>query len=176
MPTSSAPALADAQPPFFVGIDVGGTNIKIGLVDDRGETLAYNSIPTEQARGAEDATRRMGEEVERLLAQAGLSKKDVARAGLATPGPMDIPKGLLLQPGNLSAWHNFPIRDRTSHHTGLPVTFANDANAAAYGEYWQGAASEFHSMVLLTLGTGIGGGIIVEDTLIEGAHSCVDTS
>jgi glucokinase len=72
----------------------------------------------------------------------------------------------------LPGWWDFPIRDRASHHVGLPVAFANDANAAAYGEYWRGAGEKYHSLVLLTLGTGIGGGIIVGDTLIEGEHSC----
>ena len=79
---------------------------------------------------------------------------------------------MLLHPGNLPQWHNTPIRDLVSSACGLPVTYANDANAAAYGEYWRGAGENYHSMVLFTLGTGIGGGIIVGDTLIEGTHSC----
>ena len=78
---------------------------------------------------------------------------------------------MILRPGNLPGWWDFPIRDRLSERIGLPVTFANDANAAAYGEYWLGAG-QFHSMVLLTLGTGVGGGIIVGETMIEGEHSC----
>jgi len=165
-------ALADAARPLFVGIDVGGTNIKLGLVDNVGRTLAYHSIPTDSKRGAEDATQRIAAGVEHLLQQVEASKSDVARVGLATPGPMDIGKGMLLEPGNLPEWKNFPIRQRVSDACGLPVRYANDANAAAYGEYWSGAGSEFHSMVMLTLGTGIGGGIIVGDTLIEGVHSC----
>jgi glucokinase len=85
---------------------------------------------------------------------------------------MDIAAGMILRPGNLPGWWDFPIRDRVSHHTGLPVTFANDANAAAYGEFWCGAAAKYHSVVFLTLGTGVGGGIIIGDTLVEGEHSC----
>jgi glucokinase len=161
-----------AQKPFFVGIDVGGTNIKLGLVDDAGRTLAYHTMPTEQDRGAEDACIRMGQVVRKLVDDAGVKIEDVARAGLATPGPMDIAAGMILRPGNLPGWWDFPIRDRASHHTGLPVSFANDANAAAYGEFWCGAGAQYHSLVFLTLGTGIGGGIIVGDTLIEGEHSC----
>ena len=69
------------------------------------------------------------------IGEAGVSASDVVRAGLATPGPMDIPNGMILRPGNLPGWWDFPIRDRVSHHLGMPVTFANDANAAAYGEY-----------------------------------------
>jgi glucokinase len=160
------------QKPFFVGIDVGGTNIKFGLVDNSGQTLAYHSMPTEQQKGAEDACLRMSEVVQKLAKEAFVSFEDIERAGLATPGPMDIAKGLILRPGNLPGWWDFPIRDRASKHTGLPVTYANDANAAAYGEFWCGAAAKYRSLVFLTLGTGVGGGIIVGDTLIEGAHSC----
>jgi glucokinase len=160
------------QKPFFVGVDVGGTNIKFGLVDDTGRTLAYHTMRTEQDKGAEDACVRMGLAVRQMIREANVSSADVVRVGLATPGPMDIPTGMLLRPGNLPGWWDFPIRARTSHHVGTPVTFANDANAAAYGEYWRGAGAQFRSMVLLTLGTGIGGGIIVGDTLIEGEHSC----
>ena len=163
---------SEAQKPYFVGIDVGGTNIKIGLVSDSGQTLAYHSMRTEQEKGPEDACQRMVQVVDRLVAEAGIPAGDVVRAGLATPGPMDLPTGMILRPGNLPGWWDFPIRDRVSFHLRLPVTFANDANAAAYGEFWRGAAVHYHSMVLLTLGTGIGGGIIVGDTLIDGAHSC----
>jgi len=169
---ASLVALADAKVPLFIGIDVGGTNIKIGLVDNVGRTLAYHSIPTDSKRGVEDAMQRIAAGVDHLLQQVGASKSDVARVGLATPGPMDISAGMLLEPGNLPKWKNFPIRQRVSEACDLPVRYANDANAAAYGEYWSGAGSAFHSMVMLTLGTGIGGGIIVGDTLIEGVHSC----
>ncbi len=164
--------LSQAKKPFFVGIDVGGTNIKFGLVDDNGQTLAYHSIRTEQEKGAEDACTRMAEAVEQLIADAVVERTDIVRAGLATPGPMDIGNGMILRPGNLPDWWDFPIRDRVSDHLGIPVTFANDANAAAYGEFWSGAGKQYHSLVVLTLGTGIGGGIIVGDTLIEGEHSC----
>src|SRR6476646_3163094 len=164
--------MTEAKKPYFVGIDVGGTNIKFGLVDDDGQTLAYHTIRTEQDRGAEDACARMALAVQHLIDDAKVSKSDIARAGLATPGPMDIGKGTILRPGNLPGWWDFPIRDRVSHHIGLPVSFANDANAAAYGEFWSGAGKQYHSLVFLTLGTGVGGGIIVGDTLIEGEHSC----
>ena len=171
-PAKTISSSSTAQKPFYVGLDVGGTNIKIGIVDDAGQTLAYESIPTEQDKGAEDACERMGTVVKKLIAENNIDRNDVARAGIATPGPMNIAKGMILRPGNLPGWWDFPIRDRVSHHVGLPVSFANDANAAAYGEFWSGAGKQFHSLVLLTLGTGIGGGIIIGDTLIEGEHSC----
>lgn len=162
----------DAQLPLFFGVDVGGTNIKLGLVDDLGRTLAYTSVPTEAERGADEACRHMASAMEQLIADAGASKADVARAGLATPGPIDITTGYIISPGNLPEWWNFPIRDRLSELCDLPVRYANDANAAAFGEFWCGAGKDIHSMVLLTLGTGIGGGIVVGDLLLEGAYGC----
>lgn len=160
------------QPPLFVGIDVGGTNVKFGLVDDRGETIASGSIPTEEGRGGEVGCRRIGAAVGGLLKEAGVRAGDAVRAGLVTPGPIDVPRGMILRPGNIPAWWDFPIRERAAHHLGLPVTFNNDANAAAYGEYWRGAGASYDSMILLTLGTGVGGGIIIGDMLIDGVHSC----
>ena len=163
--------LDKAQPPFFVGVDVGGTNIKIGLVDDQGRTLSNESIRTLVDRGPEDGSERMGQAVKQVIAAAGLRPADVARVGLGTPGTMDVPSGMLLEPVNLKSWRHFPIRDRVAHHIGLPVTYANDAKAAAYGEFWVGSGRNLRSMVLFTLGTGIGGGIVIGDLLVVGEHS-----
>jgi glucokinase len=166
-----APPRSEKRAPLFLGIDVGGTNIKIGIVDGDNETVAYRSIPTEQERGAADAARRVGETVRSLLQEASLASDAIARACVATPGPMDIPAGVLLDPGNLPGWHHAPVRDLMSEACQLPMSFANDANAAACGEFWAGAGREYRSLVLFTMGTGIGGGIVVDDLLIEGVHS-----
>ena len=163
--------LAEARPPFYAGIDLGGTNIKVGVVDDLGRPLAWSSISTEPKNGPEDAAVRMGRAVVEAADQAGLKPTDIARVGLGSPGTMDIPAGMIVSPVNLKGWDNFPIRDRVAVHCGLPVTFANDAGAAAYGEYWVGSGRDFHSMVLFTLGTGVGCGIIVGDVSIDGDHS-----
>lgn len=160
-----------AKAPFFVGLDLGGTNIKTGVVDDSGRPLSWLSIPTRPEKGPEDTTRRMGEAVRRAIRKAGLRPSAVARVGLGSPGTMDIPAGKLVQPVNLKGWEDYHIRDRLSDYCGFPVAFANDATAAAYGEFWVGSGRGFHSMVLLTLGTGIGCGIIVGDLLIEGENS-----
>lgn len=165
-------AASDASPPFFAGVDVGGTNIKVGLVDSEGRTLAYHTFSTDVDRGPEDGCRRMAEAVRKLIGDARASTSDVARIGLATPGTMDVPAGMLLQPHNLPGWWDFPVREKLAEAAGKPVTFANDANAAAYGEFWVGSGRQYNSMILLTLGTGIGGGIIIGGRLIEGEHSC----
>jgi len=160
-----------AQAPFYVGIDLGGTNIKVGVVDDRGLPVSYHTAKTLVERGPEDGAKRIAEAVHEAIRQAGLSPSDVARVGLASPGTMDIPAGKLVVPANFKGWEHFPIRDRVAAHCQLPVTFANDATAAAYGEFWIGKGEQFHSMVLLTLGTGIGCGIIIGDLLLDGEHS-----
>ncbi|MEE8450442.1 MAG: ROK family protein [Thermoguttaceae bacterium] len=161
----------EAQSPFFVGVDLGGTNIKAGVVDDCGRPVSWLSVPTDADKGPEDAAARMGQAVLQAIADAGLQPSDVARVGLGSPGTMDIPAGKLVKPVNLKGWDDFPIRDRVAHHCGLPVAFANDAAAAAYGEFWVGSGREFHSVVLFTLGTGIGCGIIIGDLSIDGENS-----
>jgi glucokinase len=164
-------SLDQAQRPFYAGVDLGGTNIKVGLVDDLGRGLAFAKIETQSELGPESGAQRMGQAVLDLIEQLGITAADVPRVGLATPGTMDVPKGMLLEPHNLPGWYHFPIRDRVSQHCGLPVTYANDAGAAAYGEYWVGTGRQLNSMILLTLGTGVGGGIIIGDQSIDGEHS-----
>jgi glucokinase len=160
-----------ASPPYFVGIDVGGTNTKIGVVDDLGQTLGYVSIPTIEEQGPAGLLRRAGQAVREELARLGIDNGEVKAAGLGTPGPMDIPKGLILDPTNLPHWRHFPVRDALSEELGVPVAFTNDANAAAYGEYWVGSGRSSTSMIMLTLGTGVGGGIIVDNISVEGVNS-----
>ena len=163
--------LGSAQRPFFLGFDVGGTNIKLGIVDDLGRAVAHTKIVTEEDRGPRDAVKRARVAVEQMLAKLGLSLADVAAVGLCVPGTMDIPRGMFLEPHNLPHWHYFPIRDCVAEAFGKPVAFANDANAAAYGEFWVGSGQKYHSIVLLTLGTGLGGGIIIGDLSIDGENS-----
>jgi glucokinase len=171
MPRSQAISLAEAQAPFFLGVDVGGTNIKIGAVDDLGRPLASTHIATEAEQGPDAAIGRVAQTIDDLLAELKLEKKSIARVGLGTPGTMDIARGILLSPGNLPGWWNFAIRDALMNACGLPVTFANDARAATYGEYWVGSGRVLHSMVMFTLGTGVGGGIVIGDLLVEGENS-----
>jgi glucokinase len=160
-----------AVAPFFVGVDVGGTNIKIGVVGDDGNTLARTAIPTEEELGAEAAMRRSHAAIIELLSELTITLDDVAAVGLGTPGSMDIPKGMILEPPNMPSWRYFPLRDCLGELCGKPVGFANDANAAAYGEYWVGSGRQFNSLAMFTLGTGVGGGIILDGVSLDGAHS-----
>lgn len=163
--------LSQAQRPLYAGVDLGGTNIKAALVDDTGRLIAFHTEKTHAERGPEDAAARMGQSVHLLARTAGIATADIAGVGLGSPGPLDIPAGTIVRAGNLVGWDNFPLRECVAIHCGLPVTFANDANAAAYGEFWVGAARDQGSLVMVTLGTGVGGGIIIGDVNVEGAHS-----
>jgi len=162
---------SQAAAPFFVGIDLGGTSVKLGAVDDRGRPMSWLALPTHRHSGADPTVRRMGEAVEQVIAAAGLTRDEVVGVGLGSPGTMDITSGMLLEPPNLPEWRNYPLRDRVAEASGYPVTFANDANAAAYGEYWVGVGRGLQSMVMYTLGTGVGTGIIIDNLAIDGHHS-----
>lgn len=162
--------LSHAEPPFCWGIDIGGTGIKIGLVDEVGQTLAFDSIPTRESEGPDAALDRITAVVERVQQALDVADK-VDCIGLGAPGPMDLPRGYLVAPPQLPSWWDFPIRDKVAELLGRPVSFLNDANAAAFGEYWLGSGRDDESMVLLTLGTGVGAGIIVHGQLINGVNS-----
>jgi glucokinase len=162
---------AEASRPFFVGLDLGGTNMKAGIVDDAGRTVAYHSEPSHVERGPDDVARRLGGMVATLCEIAGIQTADISAVGLGTPGPQNLQTGVLHDTGNMPGFEGFPIRDRVSDACGLAVTFANDATAAAYGEYWIGSGRSLSSMVFWTLGTGIGGGVIIGDACLEGHHS-----
>ncbi len=161
----------EAQAPLFIGIDLGGTNIKIGLVDDLGRPLAWNSIPTVSGNGPEETARRMGKAVRAMIAAAGLKQQDIAGVGLGLPGILDIAGGRIIRVVNMKRWDGFPVRDRVAWHCGLPAAMANDADAAGYGEFWAGSGRGFNSMALLTLGTGIGCGIVLGNRVLSGEHS-----
>lgn len=172
--TQTTPTLtpvSSTKPPYFWGVDIGGTGIKLGLVDSLGQTLAYDKMPTREPEGAEAALQRVANSMQSATQKLGLQAGDIKAAGLGAPGPMDLPAGTLVAPPQLPGWWGFNLRDCLSKLAGLPVAFLNDANAAAYGEYWLGSGKDSDSMVLLTLGTGVGGGIIVDGTLVNGVNS-----
>ena len=157
---------------FYVGLDVGGTTMKAAVVDDDGTPRAAAvSLPTEPARGQEFGLAQMCETIRRAIAAAGMRLDDIAAIGVATPGLMDIPAGVILDPMNLKPWKNVPVKAHVARAFGKPTAFQNDANAAALGEFWAGAGRDASSMVLFTLGTGVGGGIVIGGKVVEGRHS-----
>ena len=155
----------------FVGLDVGGTTMKAAVVDGQGRAAKSVSLDTLPERGAAAGLETMCEAVRQATAAAGLTPADITAIGVATPGLMDIKLGLILDPPNLKPWRNVEVPKHVAGVFGKPVAFQNDANAAALGEFWVGAGREFSSMVLFTLGTGIGGGIVLGGRVLEGEHS-----
>lgn len=157
--------------PYFVGVDLGGTNMKIGVMDNSGKTISYLAAPTLVEKGPDDAIIRMAAHIHEAIGRSGVPKAEVVRIGLGSPGTMDIPAGKLVRPSNLPGWNFYPIRDRLAEEAGIPVTFANDATAAAFAEYWVGAGKGETGLIVLTLGTGIGCGLILDGRPWDGVHS-----
>ncbi len=161
----------DRQPPFYLGIDLGGTNIKSGVVDDVGQPMSSVSLETDAERGPDVGITNLAEAGRRAVSASGLTWDDITGVGLGSPGTMDLSQGMLLEPPNLPGWNQLPIRDLLAKRLNKQTVLQNDANAAAYGEYWAGAGRNTRSLVLFTLGTGIGCGIVEEGRIIEGRHS-----
>lgn len=155
---------------YYVGIDLGGTFIKGGIVDDLGQIIYEDKTPTESEKGADGVATNIANLVKTLLDKVGLGTDDVEGIGMGVPGMIDSKAGNVIYSNNLK-WKDFRIGESVSKMTGLKVKIANDANVAALGEVKFGAAKEYDDAVLLTLGTGVGGGIVVDGKLVEGNKS-----
>lgn len=154
----------------YVGIDIGGTNIKAGVVTASGQIVTNDVYPVCLDCGREEGLVHLYAVMDRIMAES--RARDTIRAiGIAAPGTMDIPGGVIFQPFNLPGWDNLPIVELVSKRFGLPAVLQNDANAAAMGEAWLGRAKGVDSVMFWTLGTGIGGGIVLNGKVWEGAHS-----
>ena len=156
---------------LFVGIDLGGTNIKIGCFDSELNLLCKTSTPTDADMGPEAVVEKMAEAVEQLVAEAGFELQDVCAAGIGSPGPARYRNGIIVNATNMPKFKNVPLRQMLSERLGKPVVLENDANAACWGEYVLGAGKVVEDMAFFTLGTGIGGGIISKGELV---HGCDD--
>lgn len=153
-----------------VGIDLGGTNIKAGIVNEKNEILLEKQIPTRAERPAEEVIRDMAKLVEELLQEKGRKKQQIAGVGIGSPGTIDAKRGIVVYSNNFG-WENVPLGECLSETLQLPVCVSNDANCAALGEVKAGAARAYASCVLITLGTGVGSGIIIDGHIFEGAHA-----
>ena len=153
---------------MFVGIDLGGTNIKIGLFDSELKLLSKTSVATKADMGPEVVIDKMAQTVEKLIAEAGLSLQDIVAVGIGTPGPAKYSEGVIIKSTNMPTFKNVPICRMLNERLGVPIVFDNDANVACWGEYAVGAGKGVKNMVFFTLGTGIGGGIISNGELVHG--------
>jgi glucokinase len=160
-----------ASIPSYLGIDVGGSSIKTGVVDETGRILSKRSMPSALSEGLEAGLSNVETVTRAAVTDAGLTMEAIRGIGVAAPGTMDIPAGVIFHPFNLPGWTNLPLRDIVAERLGRPAVLQNDANAAALGETWLGRARDTRSLLFWTLGTGVGGGIVLDGRVWEGAHS-----
>ena len=160
----------DRVTPAYLGLDVGGTNIKAGLVDDDGRTLASLTTPTRADLGPEIGLETLANLAAEVVRRSGVDWVDVQSVGMGVAGTLVSGAGRIVEAANLPLWNGFPIAPRLAERLGRPTVLLNDANAAAFGEYWAGEGRDSRSLALLTLGTGIGCGVVESGRLLEGRH------
>ncbi len=151
---------------FSIGVDLGGTNLRAAAIDRSGKMLDRVSGSTARSEGREAILGDMVDAIRTLRERLGAS--GLAGIGVAVPGFILLEEGVIRNSNNLASLENFPIRDELSRRLGTPVILENDANAAALGEKWIGAGRSVSDLVLLTLGTGIGGGVISGGKVLRG--------
>ncbi|MFC0272686.1 ROK family protein [Metabacillus herbersteinensis] len=149
-----------------IGIDIGGTKIAIGVVQEDGNVLAKFEFPTEVEMGPDFAT----EQIISYLTEI-LNKFLISGIGIGCPGPLDPRRGVVLSPPNLKSWHGYLLVDKIDSAFQLPIRLLNDADAAAFGEYFFTYRETYKHVLYVTVSTGIGGGIIINGSLYEGALS-----
>jgi Transcriptional regulator/sugar kinase len=173
---------------YIVGVDLGGTNIVAGAMPlDGSREIAMRTAPTLADGGADSVVERIAGMIEDVIAQTsaetGAERSDFLGVGIGSPGPLDREKGIVIVTPNLG-WKNFPLRDEISKRVNLEASLDNDANCATLGEFWCGAAVGGRNVVGMTLGTGIGGGLILDGKLYHGSsdaageigHTTIDST
>ena len=153
---------------YGFGIDLGGTTVKLAFFDEQGQMLDKWEIPTVTAHGGKQILPDIAASIEKYLQDHSIDGSAVIGAGIGVPGPVDG-QGVVNKCINLG-WGVFNIEDALSQLIHMPVKAGNDANVAALGEAWMGGGKDAASMVLVTLGTGVGGGIVLDGKLLSGAH------
>ena len=151
---------------YYAGIDIGGTNIKTGIVDELGEIISEDSVPTGAERPQEVVLQDIVASVRNSISKAKVSP---VSAGMGSPGLIDSKNGVVVYNNNLG-WHDFAIAPAMSEALGIPVTLENDADAAALGEVVAGSAKGAKSAMIITLGTGVGSGYVVDEKIVRGCE------
>ena len=155
---------------YRVGIDLGGTNIKAGIVNEKNEILIQDSVPTLTERPYQEVLKDMADLVLELAKRLSMDVKEMEGIGIGSPGTIDAEKGIVVYSNNFG-WENVPVAQELGRYFTCPIRISNDANCATLGEVKAGAAVETRNVVLLTLGTGVGGGVVLDGKIFEGAHA-----
>lgn len=153
---------------YCFGIDIGGTSVKCGLFDVKGEVLDKWEIKTRTEENGKNIIPDVAEAINHKISEKQLSKEEIAGVGIGVPGPVNE-EGDILCAVNLH-WGYVKLVEEMEKLIGLPVKAGNDANVAALGEMWKGGGAGYHNVVMVTLGTGVGGGIIINGQIVTGSH------
>jgi glucokinase len=156
--------------PRFLGLDLGGTRIKAGVVDGLGRPLVSISEWTHADRGPEVGLETLVDLAKSAVESSGTNWSEIVGVGLGAAGTIDSANGWIVEAANLPLWNRFPIASRLEERLHRPTILVNDANAAAFGEYWAGAGRSTESLAMFTVGTGIGCGIVLDGRIWDGAH------
>jgi len=152
---------------YYIGVDLGGTSIKIGLVDDKGNIVLKGKTNTNPKRGYKEVVADMAKLIKKISSDSQIDFNEISGIGIGTPGTPDSKNGVILFSSNLY-FKNVPIRKELNKYIDMPIYLDNDANVAALAESEFGASKNVENSILLTLGTGIGGGIIIDNKIYSG--------
>lgn len=154
--------------PFAIGVDLGGTNLRIAAVDTNGKILEKITLGTEVTRGRDKVIYEMCSAIQGLATKYRSSTGHLLGIGIGVPGIIEMQTGMVRESPNLPDWQDYPVRQEIEQRLGTSVVLENDANAAALGEKWLGAAANVDDMCMITLGTGVGGGIVLQGRIWHG--------
>ncbi|SFA71073.1 glucokinase [Lentibacillus halodurans] len=153
----------------IIGVDIGGTTVKIGIIDNDGNIMDKWEIPTDKANYGASVISDIWASISEKLDQRNMNSETIKGIGIGAPGFIDSASGYVYEAVNIG-WKHLPLANELQAASGLPVFAANDANAAVLGENWKGAGENAKNLVALTLGTGVGGGIIVNGNILSGEN------
>ena len=153
---------------LYIGIDLGGTNVKTALVSLSGKIIADDQRPSLVDKGTDPPVLQIIESIKAVCSEGNIESGNVTALGICTPGPLDVDNGIVVSPSNLPHWRNFPLVEILHEKLSIPVFLDNDAAASAMGEKWLGAGKTSDNFLCVTLGTGIGGGAVVNGRLLSG--------
>lgn len=154
---------------WLVGVDLGGTTTKLAFINQYGEILHKWEIATDTTGGGSKIVTNIAKTIDAKLRESGLPKSKLLGIGMGAPGPVRAQDGMIFEAINLG-WRHYPLRDLLEVETSLPTIIDNDANTAAIGEMWKGAGQGSKDLVCITLGTGVGGGVITNGTIVHGKN------
>lgn len=155
---------------WIVGVDLGGTTTKLAFVNTNGEIVHKWEIHTDNSDEGLNITSNIAKAIDEKLIELGVSKNNLLGIGMGAPGPVNYEKGIIINAVNLGWKDHFPLKERLETETSLPVMIENDANCAALGEMWNGAGKGTKNLVCVTLGTGVGGGVIANGDIVRGIN------